>query len=173
MASLRKCHTNTWCPTPKTTHPTVGCRNGNGLPDQKHPPNRPCRPPSKIECDPPPSPERKIPRISFLPFREKHKSYLDATFGMLTWTEEERAVYKGISIEYQQLFFAQHAMNPRAPLGRQRRQDETSGVVISVVTFILCLQQKHEISIQTRDKAKTDAILRCALIGVRQHPGRD
>lgn len=36
-------------------------------------------------------------------------------------------------------------MHPGAPLGRQSRQDETARVVISVVAFVLRLQQKHRI----------------------------
>lgn len=81
------------------------------------------------------------PCVLVIPILKKKviSTYLNATFCMLTWTKEKRAINQWIPIEHQQLFLTQHAMYPGAPLGGQSRQDETARIIISVVAFILRL----------------------------------
>lgn len=105
-------------------------------------------------------------RPPFAAYKERIRNksqhvYLDGVFVVLLGAEEERAVHQRVPVEHEHEIRAQDAVDSRLVLGRQRRQDEQSGLVVAVIALVLDLRD-------TKRKIKRSAFSRRE-IGARQN----
>lgn len=71
-------------------------------------------------------------------------SYLDAFVGVLNWAEKESPIDQRITIVYQHDFLAENARHVSLLVSGEWRQYEHSGVVVSMLSFVLNLPRENE-----------------------------
>lgn len=86
--------------------------------------------------------ENSIPCVTGSGLACSKLTHLNATLGMLLWTQEERAVHERIAIEHQHRFLAQNAGDAALLVLRQRGQYEQARLVVAVISFVFHLVRK-------------------------------
>lgn len=71
-------------------------------------------------------------------------TYLQAALAVLSRAEKESAVHQRIAVEDQHRRQTQHTGHARSVQCCQRGQDETTGVVVTMISFILHLQDRTD-----------------------------
>lgn len=73
---------------------------------------------------------------------------LNASRCMLFWAEKECAIDQWISVKDKHCLFAQHTRYPTLLMLRKRRQNEQSGLIVAMISFVFHLKWNEKIKIE-------------------------